>query len=344
MAKTFNEQIDDYKDSIFAIIGFINLFRFDDDTQTIDNDIMIFQGRRMKTSSANRVSPDTEVTPDFCIQAPNNKGIVGEIKKSFPEENSLWMKDFEQLMRYDDELTNWLTTSGKIDNHEIVLLPEQSRSRAVQQYFEERKDSEITFNKNFIIVQFNRNDQVKSYFFFRKEYGSFKYFDKINKKLLVGVMVPTDILMLKYEKIKLYDAKPPLPYLLHLIWENVIMFRASDNEKFSGMKRIPINITIENVVEDLHANYSFKKLNAGDDTHQPKIPLTSWVKEALNAMVTFKLAVLIDSQKGEYTVNFKKFKKTLETFIDLCTKHELGNKPDKKQGKLFNDIEEPLDL
>jgi len=338
MAKKFNEQIDDYKDSIFAIIGFVNFFRFNDDTKTMDNNVKIAQGRRMRTSSANRVTPNNDVTPDFCIQSPDNKGIVGEVKKSFPEDNNLWLEDFKQLMSYDDDLANWMILSGKIDDHEIVLLPEQGRSRAIKKFFEEKKDKEISFVKNFAIVEFNRSDEANPYFFFRKEYGVLKYFDKVDKKLENGVKVPMLKLMPHYEKIKLYDSKPPLPYLLHLIWESVVMLQASSDERFRGMKRngrLPINITTEQIVEVLHDDYSFKKLNTDNDNHQPRIPITSWVKEALDALITFKLATLVDAQKGEYTVYFKKFKNTLETFIELCTEHKLGIEPNEKQIELF---------
>lgn len=148
--KSFRDRIDDYKDSIFVIIGFVNLFKFDDVSKTIKENVKVFQGRRMKTSSANRVLPNDEVTPDFCIQGSNDNGVVGEVKKNFPQDRKLWMDDFKQLMSYDDDLINWVTSSGKINDHEIVLVSHLSRSRAIIKYFEEHKGKEITFNKNFI--------------------------------------------------------------------------------------------------------------------------------------------------------------------------------------------------
>jgi hypothetical protein len=338
-SKTFQEQIDDYKDSICAIIGFVNLFRFDDKAKKMKPDVKVSQGRRMQTSASNKVSPNSEVTPDFCIQFPNNKGIVGEVKKSFPAKQDYWKDDFDQLMSYDDDFLNWLTPSGKIDDHEIVLLPEQSRSRLVKQYFKERNGKEITFKKNFIIVEFNRNDQVNSYFFFRKECGAFKYFEDANERLEQGVQVPLAKLMPFYEKIKLYDSKPPLPYLLHLIWENVILLRASEEEGFKGLhrnSRLPIGIMVDQIVNDLHENYSFKSLHSDTGSYQPKIPLKSWIKEAINALVSFKLAKWKDEASGECQIYFKKFRDTLKTFIDLCGEHKQGLSKDEGQMKLFD--------
>ncbi len=337
-SKKFQEQIDDYKDSICAIIGFMNLFRFDDNTKKMRKDIKVAQGRRMKTSASNRITPDNEVTPDLCVQGPSNKGVVGEVKKSFPANQDLWKDDFAQLMSYDDDLLNWLTTSGKLDDHEIVLLPEQSRSRTVKKYFEDRNGTEIKFTKNFIIVEFNRNDQAKGYFFFRKEYGTFKYFKDVDAKLEQGVPVPLDKLFLSYEKIKLYDSKPPLPYLLHLMWENIILLRASDDKGFSALRKnskLPIDITVDQIVDELHDNYSFKSLNADNGAHQPKVPVKSWIKEAINALISFDLAEWKNEPCGECTVYFKKFGDTLKTFIDLCIENKVGTSSDEKQMDLF---------
>jgi hypothetical protein len=338
-SKTFQEQIDDYKDSIWAIIGFVNLFRFDDKAKKMRSDVKISQGRRMKTSKSNKINPNSEVTPDFCIGFSNNKGIVGEVKKSFPANQDHWMDDFKQLMSYDDNFLNWLTASGKIDDHEIVLLPEQSRSRQVKKYFEERNGKEITFKKNFVLVEFNRNDQANKFFFFRKEYGAFQYFNDANDRLELGVQVPLDRLMVHYEKIKLYDSKPPLPYLLHLIWENVILLRASEEKGFKELHRnskLPIDIRVNQIIDELHENYSFKSMNSDNGSHQPKVPLKSWVKEAINALVNFKLAKWKDEANGECQIYFKKFRDTLKTFIDFCVENKLGLGKDEGQMKLFD--------
>lgn len=339
--KSFYERIDDYRDSVFAIIGFTNLFRFDDETKKMRDDIKVYQGRRMRTSPSNRISPDNEVTPDFCIYDTSGKGVVGEVKKTFPENRDYWMDDFKQLMSYDDDFLNWMTKTGTIDDHEIVLLAEQTRSQAVKDYFEERKNKEILFTKNFVIVEFNRNDQVKAFFFFRKMYGGFKLFPQIDTRLYEGVPVPMEKLMPHYEKIKLYDAKPPLPYLLYLIWENVVMLRASQDERFKTARKLAMEITIDEIMEELHNNYSFSQLAADDDTYQTKIPPKPWIVESMNALITFKLAKWKDKTTGEYIVYFKKFKETLKTFIDLCNKSMLDTEMEKKQLELF-DLKESL--
>jgi hypothetical protein len=204
----------------------------------------------------------------------------------------------------------------------------------VKKYFEDKKGKEITFRKNFVIVEFNRNDQAKPYFFFRKEHGDIKFCDVINKRLDAGVAVPMPALMLHYEKVKLYDSKPPLPYLLHLIWESVVMFKASNEERFSSMRangRMPVSVTVDEIVNTLHKDYSFKPINSENGDHQPQIPCKSWVVEAVNALVEFKLAKCTNPKDGEYIVYFKKFKETKKEFISLCVEHKIGASGEEKQ-------------
>jgi hypothetical protein len=334
--KPYGEQISDYEDSIFAIIGFVNLFRYDDRTKKMRDDIKIFQGRRMKTSSANRINPDNEVTPDFCVQDSMNKGIVGEVKKSFPSDSDLWMDDFRQLMSYDDDLSNWLTNSGKINDHHLVLLTHSSHSRKLIQYFEEHKGKDIIFTKGFVIVEFYRNNEAKAYLGFRKEFGDLIYFQKENNRLVYGIQVPLVALTNIY-RIKLYDSKPPLPYLIHLIWENVISIRVSEEEfrRLRRNSRLQIAIKIDEIIQDLYENYSFRQLNADNSSYQSKVPLKSWVKEAIEELITFKLAEWKDKDGEGCVFYFKKSGTTLQDFINLCEKNQLGTDIDQKQLDLF---------
>jgi len=335
--KTFDERIDDYKDTIFAMIGFAMLFSFDDSSKSLKPDVKVAQGRRMKTSAANRATPNAEVTPDLCIQdASNNKGLVAEIKKSFPANTKLWMDDFKQLVGYDDNLLNWLTDDGTVEEHELALLLEQGRARAIIRYYEEHKQ-EIGLVRNLIVVQFNRSDEANPYFFFRREHGNLKHFSAANQHLEDGRKVPLKKLAMQFEKVKLYDSPPPLPYLLHLIWDSVVLRWASDDERFAELKKrkLPVPVTVDGVVNELHENYSFRRFNSDNNDHQPRIPPKSWVVYALNALVVFKLAEWTNERSGECTVYFKRFKDTLKTFKELCAEHQLDVETEEKQMELF---------
>jgi len=52
------DKIDDYKDTIFAITGFINLYRYDDNKKSMRSDVIVFQGRRLTPPDGSEVTPD----------------------------------------------------------------------------------------------------------------------------------------------------------------------------------------------------------------------------------------------------------------------------------------------
>ncbi len=341
MPKTFLEKVDEYKDTVFAIIGFANLFRFDKTTNAMREEVKISQGRRMKTSSANKVSPDNTITPDLTIQVNEQNGVLAEVKISFPQNNEFWDDDFKQLLSYDDELENWWTDN--IRNHDIVLIPHQTRAIAVQEfYLKKKEEGSISFNRPFSIVEFARIHQAKGFFNFRKIFGEITASQEVSYSLKYGVPVPMEKLMLHYEKHKIYDSKPPMPHFLALLWENVILRWASERGEFRNLRKnskLQIETNVDAITQELYEYCSFKGFNSGEEDYQPKMPLKSWVIEGINALVKFNLAEWINQNEGICKIIFKKMDAVFHKFIELCEEHgidtedlEMGN----KQGNLFS--------
>lgn len=151
--KEIQEEIDNYKDTLYAIIGFMNLYRFDDESGLMRPDVVLFQGRRL-SPKLKKAESDVEqdksgqsewVTPDIGILLPTGIGVIGEVKTSFPEDRAKWISDFKQLMKYDRDLEGWPSASGTVSSHDIVLILHYSRSVAVRKFYEEKIDSEVRF-------------------------------------------------------------------------------------------------------------------------------------------------------------------------------------------------------
>lgn len=325
MAKSFRDKIDDYKDTVFAIIGFGNLFRFNNKTKTMDNSIKLAQGRKFKTTALNRISPNNSVTPDLCIQLNSESAIIAEVKISFPKNQEHWIDDFNQLVSYDDNLANWWTSDLTIKNHSIVLLPHQTRSVMVNEYFAQKNaEGQVKFERPFSIVEFNRSDQNNEHYFFRKISGDIHASEEIDKALKYGIPVPTEKLMLHYEKHKLYDSKPPMPYLLYIIWENVILRSVTDSHDLSGVRKnskIEVLTSVDDITKELYENCSFKGFNFDESEHQPKTPITSWVRNAIASLTAFKYAEWINKEEGTCKIYFKRLDDVFESFIQLCSDH-----------------------
>jgi len=54
-------------------------------------------GRRMATSTENRISPSNVVTPDCVVQFQESQGLVAEAKLGLPRNEEIWDDDIKQL-------------------------------------------------------------------------------------------------------------------------------------------------------------------------------------------------------------------------------------------------------
>ena len=154
-AERWGELIDDYMDTIHAMVGFANFYRYDDDTGRMREEVVIMQGWRftpVEPPGDDGELPDY-VTPDLAVMHREDAGVVAEVKKSFPKDKSLWADDFRQLMSYDTDLEGWPSASERVTTHDVVLVVHHSRSTAVRDYYlEQAKAGQVSFRKPFAIV------------------------------------------------------------------------------------------------------------------------------------------------------------------------------------------------
>lgn len=322
------EEIDNYEQTVYAILGFMNLYRYDDTTKAFKESIKLFQGRKLKIEGT-----EQDITPDLGILDETNTGVIGEVKKTLPKDQDLWVKSFEQLKKYDNELIGWDTDDKKVKNHDIVLLTHNRLSRIVKDYYINNViNSENKINKLFSIVEFYRTEEAKSYFSFRKEYGDLSN-SKINSELYSGLSIPMSVYLSNYSSNKLYDDCPPLPYLITLIWENVIQIKASDSEKYPRLRKkqkLNIEVSIEEIIDIIHKGFSFYNLQ-NNDVNQPRIPKRDWVLKACDKFVRINEAEWKNSERKELIFKYQKYDDIMEHFIELC----LDEAVDEEQGELF---------
>jgi hypothetical protein len=333
-------EIDNYSDSIFAIIGFMNFYRFDDQKKSMREDVLLFQGRRLTPSPSKSKSADggaiEYVTPDLGILLPSGSGVLGEVKKSFPKDQDHWLDTFQQLMAYDDDLTGWPCLSQKVRSHNLVLLLHLTRGAAVTKFFEQNRGKTINFARPFCIVEFNRSSEGQEYIFFRSRTGAMS--DKaLADRLENGVPVPITMYLLQYSTVKLYDAAPPLPYLLELIWTHVVAFKATSTPGYkipATNQKVKVEVSLDEITERLVTQFSFHLLQKHHaDCRQPKVLKASMVQEACAALVKFKDAEWADNTRTKLTVKFVKRENVLDHYITLC-----ANEP-KDQMELFKNKE-----
>lgn len=337
------DEIDRYKDSLYAIVGFMNLYRYDDDAKNMREDVVLFQGRQLSApesadNEAGNAEPPVYLTPDLGVLLPDDTGVLGEVKASFPADRNLWIRDFQQLMKYDQNLTGWPNSSGEVTTHDVVLLLHYSRSVAVRKFYDANKDVEITFTRPFCIIEFNRITQSKEYFSLRIQAGTLSR-TQVNLRLEEGVLIPMIVYVSAYSACKLYDCLPPMPYLLDLIWSNVVTLKASEDPKFPKLRRnqkIEVELSVSEITEQLYRQYSFYSLHGDQPERQPKIPKQRWVKDACNRLVAAGNAIWIDDANDQLKFLFVRRDDVLDYFIKICSQ----DSDKESQGNLFPEPEE----
>ena len=325
-SKEIKDRIDDYVDTIYAIVGFLNFYRYDDLTNSMSDGVIVFQGRRFTPSFEKRETPEgniiEHVTPDFGVFHKPGRNVLGEAKKSFPRERKLWIEDLKQLLSYDDDLTGWPCEGERVDMHDVVLLVHQSRAPAICDFYQEQERvGEIRFVRPFSIFSFNRSDERQPYLHFEKRFGNLS--DAVlRERLRLGVSVPMQVLVNEYSTVKLYDAMPPLPYLASVIWEHVVVPRASDDPKFRMLNRkqkIEINLTIDDLVEELSEGFSFHSLSPDHPERQPKVPTKDWCRRACDSLVKAGMARWNDVDlRDNITILFTKLDNVLDHMAEVC--------------------------
>ena len=319
--KEIYNEIDDYTDSVYAILGFCNLWSYDKPGKNKPN-VKVFQGRRLTPpTNLNLTEATSAVTPDLGIVVDDKNAILGEIKKNFPKDdsNDRQKEVFEQLKQYDQQLLGWPTPTETVDSHELTLLVHQLTSVYAKDYFSIH-NQEVNFNHPFCIVSFTRVDQGEHYFLFQLIDGHPGCSMKINEtRLHFGVPIPMRAILEAYSKSKIYDAMPPLAYLLNLMWENVFTPLAAENPKFQKLKtnsKLDIQIDVDDILKVLQDSFSFQCWHKDYPARQPLIPKREWIEKACQFFVDSQIGTWLDYNE-ELQVHYHKLEKTLDHFIRL---------------------------
>jgi hypothetical protein len=176
LVKEIRIAIDDYNDTIHAIIGFVNLYLIDDTYQQRPQ-VKGFQGRHLMPLSTEEQpiesKVDHHVSPDLGVVIEDKKGILGEVQKNFPKDDiERGIKVFIQLKGYDQELIGWPVASKKVESHEIVLLVHLTTSAYAKDFYQEKLPTRgIVFKHPFSIVEFGRFEQMEEFFLLRAVLG-----------------------------------------------------------------------------------------------------------------------------------------------------------------------------
>jgi len=271
----------------------------------------------MSTCPTNRISPSVDVTPDCVVQTQARLGFVAEAKLGLPRDENAWDDDINQMQKYEDDLMGWWTANERIEGFDIIgLVP---LVRGVK--FADRVENGIAagkwkFERRWSVMGFFKTSGIRDFMTLKKERGELSDAE-LDRRLRESVPIAFDRLILTYQDRKFVDHAPPLPYLLQVMWDDLLTRYAADVPKDEREQLISLRVTVKKATEDLQVYYGFKSSGA----RSPEIPRQSWVRKALDLLVEFRMATR--TNQDEYTIRYKRTRgDTLKRFGRLCFRAE----------------------
>jgi len=297
-----------------------------------DHNCTVIFGKKLLTSENNKVSKNTEVSPDLVIYNEDlSRGWVVEIKSSLANPNNGsssvdWESEINQVLKYDDDLKGWKDSENLSIDHSILGCIGMDWCRefvnSFKTYLEEK---DISMSRNILITQFVIDEQTSAAIKFQKEYGDEEILPYLRERSTLPIKL--DYIENECARIRVYDDPPPIPYLMSLIWIDVISKKPTEEEWRNALELNTVpKVTIS--LDELHEEF-FKKAGpplVEGEICQKKIPQRKWIKKALEKFQALEIA---KKHRGEqkYDFSVKKFQLSkYEHKLDLYFYEKLKEK------------------
>ena len=329
--RVLRDKINDYEQSVNAILSFAAFVVYDGKIQRSESEFGI--GRRMTTSSDNPIAPNSNITPDLVVQKSLEYGCIVEAKKALDKNQANWVTHLEQLRKYDDGLQGWWTVDGKIPHYDAVMLIHQSRGRPFVNFLKNQKEvNPDMVGPNSCVVEFNHSGETVAYYFLRLEFGKIND-NELGESLENGINIPLDSVRMSFPNIQFYDDKPPLPWLLSILWTDIFPSKMEDGYYDEKTKTIKTRTTVAETTDELQKAFGSKALK--QDSRAGEFPKFRWVKEAFERLVMYKLAIPITNEDDTYIIYYRSFR---DDVLDRFIKFESDlSKSGKKKAEEINE-------
>jgi hypothetical protein len=336
--KSGKNAANDYEQTVKAILAFSAFVVHDG--KNIRPYSQFGLGRRMLTSSSNKIRPSSDVTPDLVAQKSENYGIVAEVKKSLPKDKQRWVKYIEQLRKYDDSLKGWWTPNEMIEHSNAVMLVHYGRSRDFKDFLKREKEKDNNaVGGNTCVVEFSESPETVINYAFRTEYGEF-IDPELGNRLYSSIQIPLDDVLKTFPSIQYYDQPPPLPLLLTRLWMDVFQSMIENGVYNEEAKITRISASVEEITKIMQRAYGSGALYS--DARSVEFPKKKWIQRAFDVLVKYNLANAPTDGGDTYEILYKGFRDdVLEHFIKIIGTTDAEDADiDSSQTSLFGESED----
>ncbi len=343
------DECDNYIGTVQALKALAHELLWDDSKKVVLDGYNAFLGRRMKTSSKNRISSQNTVTPDLVVRRSLSYGVIAEAKISVSSDTSKRERKIIEIQKYDDDLTGWDTPNGEIRKHDLILIVHYFHGKKVQKQIQElKRKRKLSFQRNFALICFQRIDQRQTWMSLELLYGKLSDKEKTEKFANRDKPILLDHIVSNQQlgNVCFYDADPPVPLLMEKIHETVLNLLGKEENLRLREEGEICKVVDAGLLRDIMSE-RYGPGRIGERT--PEIPKLQWIIKGLNAFQKLKWAKKVGNNSFEFIVKNRR-KKPFDHFVGLCAKErlkkergrekELDKLPLAKHGLIFQEPDE----
>ncbi|MFB6075510.1 MAG: hypothetical protein ABEK17_00030 [Candidatus Aenigmatarchaeota archaeon] len=259
---------------------------------------------------------DGDLTPDFTICFNQEYAIIGEIKRTFPEEDEHFQNEMEQILTYDNSLQVEMGdgSEGTPETIDILLLIEGTDAPQISHRINElREEKIIEFDNNFLMFRYNFNQtSTISRYEFQKVIEASDFFrddtipddvslsNKFDEERKTAKVYPKHFRDVKFEKPICNDSPPPI-YLATILWHKLFANQISNSEyrewQWGSAQKTKL-FTVEPYEFTRKVNNRFKECDGEIRVR--------WIKEAFNFLCEADLADY-NHEEETYEIKYRDF-------------------------------------
>jgi hypothetical protein len=315
-------ECDNYDRALQALKALTHELLWDSANKVCTPDSVASFGRRMHSTPSNRVAPSRKLTPDMVAQVGGGHSYVIELKASVPENEAHRRERLEEVQKYDDDLTGWLTPTP---SHDLLLLIDYANHITVKEDIEAMEGAGcFRCNRPFAIVSFTLQPRGEAtWIMLQLVHGRLSNGSKHTTLHRICSIHPENLKANPlFGGVLLYDANPPLPLLLIRMYEAV---NSNFTEEESLRLRTEGQVTKTYVLSELKEQIADYCCPLQTDQRVPKLPETAWIKRALKVWLDMGWAIKSPNVPGSYDIVVKKARRTqpFEQFLKVCSETDV---------------------
>jgi hypothetical protein len=274
-------EYDRYYQTVLLTLGFKNYL------ETYARDCkFVFAEPRFQNSEG------VEVRPDMVLQYDGKRGILCEIKTSFPLKEEHLLSTLKQLERYSQEISGWETSDRKVDSHDTLVFCYAYDYDRVYEKFDQWSTEGVLKVSNVSMCEWMlmpNPKTAKEELIIRLRNGKTGC-EELNSLLKKNISIDPKKLAVELEQCKFTRKEPPVEYTMVELWMNI----------FSEISKeaVDFEVSIRKLLEIVYSYY-IKWSNVDGEYSQVR---ERWIKKAIQGFCDIGLAEEIREKPDTYTI------------------------------------------